>query len=270
MSDLVDAIAKYGYQSLFLVLFLEAIGLPIPGALAPLAAGAAVAGGAMRVTIALPLAVLAVSLADVLLYLAGRYSGWALLGFLCSVSINPEVCIVRSAKWFYQRGRITLLVAKFIPGVNIMAPPLAGSMKMRTGQFLRLDLTGVLLYVLTYGALGFLFRGILAALVGSVQALGRTTEWLIAGAALLYVLYRVWLHGKSRLDRLVRRVSVHDLVVRQNKPDSPPIVIADVRSHGYYDPGAQRARGSIRLEPNNLDGALEALSHQTPIYLYCS
>jgi membrane protein DedA with SNARE-associated domain len=270
MTDTVSIIARYGYQSLAVLLFMEAIGLPIPGALALLAAGAAVASGAMRAAIALPVAVLAMMLADTLLYVAGRYSGWALLAMLCGLSLSPEGCIMRSAKLFYQRGRITLLIAKFIPGINSMAPPLAGSMNMRTGQFLRLDVAGVLIYVLTYGSLGFLFRDIFKVVVGGMQAFGRTAEWLIAGGLVVYIGYRVWLYAKNRLDRSVHRVPVSEVVARLNKNGGSQIVIADVRSHGYYDPDAQRVRGSIRLEPNNLDSALETVPKDAEIYLYCT
>ncbi len=67
-------------------------------------------------------------------------------------------CILRSAESFYKRGRSTLLIAKFIPGVNSMAPPLAGSMKMPFAQFLGLDLAGAAaFYALAYGSVGFLF-----------------------------------------------------------------------------------------------------------------
>jgi membrane protein DedA with SNARE-associated domain len=269
MTNIVDLIAKYGYQSLALALFLEAIGFPVPAAIALLAAGAAIAGGSMQLAIALPVAAAAMLTADSLLFLAGRYSGWSLLAFLCRVSLNPEVCILRSAKWFYRRGRLTLLVAKFIPGINSMAPPLAGSMNMRAKQFFWLDLMGVLTYVLTYGVIGFLFSGVFDDIVRSLQKFGGTAEWLIAAAIVAYIVYRIWLYGTHRLDRLVRRVKVSDIASRQSDPASP-IVIADVRSHGYYDADAQRVRGSIRLEPNNLDGPLEALSKGTPIYLYCT
>ena len=77
-------------------------------------------------------------LGDSLLYVLGSRMGWGLLGFLCKVSATPETCILRSAESFYKRGRATLLIAKFIPGVNTMAPPLAGSMKMPFVQFLGL------------------------------------------------------------------------------------------------------------------------------------
>ena len=135
----MPAMAKYGYEGLFLVLFLEAIGIPIPGALALLIAGAACASGNMRLIIALPVSIAAMLAGDTLLYVVGRKTGWHLLGFLCRISVNPETCILRSAESFYRRGRTTLVVAKFIPGINTMAPPLAGSMNMKLLQFLQLD-----------------------------------------------------------------------------------------------------------------------------------
>jgi len=49
------------------------------------------------------------------------------LGLLCRLSANPETCILRSAEYFYRRGKQTLLFAKFIPGINTMSPPLAAA-----------------------------------------------------------------------------------------------------------------------------------------------
>src|SRR5271166_2030961 len=125
MPDILNVIARYGYESLFAAMFLEAIGFPIPAALALLAAGAASASGVLHPVAAIAVAVVAMLTGDIILYVAGRRMGWQLLGFLCGLSLSPEVCILRSAKWFYKRGRTTLLFAKFLPGVNTMAPPLA-------------------------------------------------------------------------------------------------------------------------------------------------
>ena len=143
MPEILSTIARYGYWSLFAALLMEAIGLPVPGALALLAGGAAAASGVLHPLLALGVVIAAMLIGDTTLYFTGRYSGWQLLGFLCGLSQSPEVCILRSAKWFYKRGRTTLLFAKFLPGVNTMAPPLAGSMHMRASQFFRFDLGGV-------------------------------------------------------------------------------------------------------------------------------
>jgi membrane protein DedA with SNARE-associated domain len=263
-------IAKYGYQSLFVAMLMEAIGLPVPGALALLAAGAASASGALRPSAAFAIAATAMLLGDIGLYVTGRLTGWSLLGFLCGLSLSPEVCILRSAKWFYKRGRTTLLFAKFLPGVNSMAPPLAGSMKMRPGQFLRFDIAGALFYIVAYGALGYVFRDVFRMIAGGLQAFSRVAAWVVAIGAIAFFGHRLWLFGKYRFTRFVPRVPVGDVVARMEMEGSPDIIIADVRSHGYYDEGEQRVRGSIRIEPNNLEAFIESLPKDTPIYLYCT
>src|SRR5579864_4570547 len=158
MTELASLISRHGYIIVAAIVFAESIGLPFPAALSLVTGGAAVAAHLLRAPILLPLTLGAMLTGDTLLFFAGRRSGWRLLGFLCKVSANPETCILRSAESFYKRGRVTLVIAKFIPGVNSMAPPLAGSMKMPFGQFLALDLAGASCYALAYGGIGFLFR----------------------------------------------------------------------------------------------------------------
>ena len=150
-------------------------------------------------------------LGDSLLYFLGSHMGWRLLGFLCKVSVTPETCILRSAESFYKRGRATLLFAKFIPGVNTMAPPLAGSMKMPFVQFLGLDFLGATFYALVYGAIGFFFRDFVAAITRGFQAAGHVVEIVVILAAIAFVAYRVWLYRKHRVDRIVPRVQVIEL-----------------------------------------------------------
>jgi membrane protein DedA with SNARE-associated domain len=150
MESLLAGLAEHGYGILFAAVFLAAIGLPVPAALALLLAGGASARGSLDTGIALSSALGAMILGDTLMFLMGRYTGWWLLALLCRLSLNSESCILRSAESFYRRGRTLLVFAKFIPGINAMAPPLAGSMNMRLGQFLGLDFLGTCLYIGTY------------------------------------------------------------------------------------------------------------------------
>src|SRR6202795_440401 len=176
MQPLLSLIGHHGYLLVFFTVLAEALGMPVPAAVALVAGGAAAASGALSVTRLLLLALLAMMLGDTLLFVAGRYTGWGLLGFLCKLSVNPETCILRSAESFYKRGKATLLFAKFVPGINTMAPPLAGSMRMPLDTFLRLDLVGAALYATAYIVLGFLFRDFLASLIQGFQTAGRAVE----------------------------------------------------------------------------------------------
>ena len=209
-------------------------------------------------------------LGDSLLYILGKHMGWGLLGFLCKVSANPETCILRSAESFYKRGRASLIIAKFVPGLNTMAPPLAGSMKMRFGEFLGFDIAGASLYALAYGTIGFLFRDFLAAITRGFLAAGHVVEVVVIAAGTLFIAYRVRLYSKHRVYRIVPRVQVAELARKLQSEGAEKILLVDVRSHGYYDSGAARIRGSIRIEPNNLAEEIKTLPKSKDNYLYCT
>jgi membrane protein DedA with SNARE-associated domain len=270
MNGLFSMIAHHGYLLIFVVVLAEAIGLPVPAALALVAGGAAAAAGTLSIPKVAFVAISAMLIGDTLLFILGRYMGWSLLGLLCRLSVNPESCVLRSAESFYKRGKTTLLVAKFIPGVNTMAPPLAGSMRMPPHQFLRLDLAGALLYLLAYGGLGFLFRDFVAALTRGFQAASHIFEEVLLVAAIVYTAYRIRLYYKNKVYRVVPRVQVEELAHKLASDEKEKILILDVRSHGYYDANAARIKGSIRMEPNNLSEELKTLPKDKDIYVYCT
>ena len=262
--------ARQGYALTFALLFAEALGLPFPAAIALVAAGAGVASHTLSGPVVLLAAMLALLIGDSAQFWLGRYSGWALLGFLCRLSMNPETCILRSAESFYKRGKMTLVVAKFIPGINTMAAPLAGSMKMRFGQFLWLDFFGALLYTTTYLLVGYVSRDFLAATLRGFHAAGRVMEIILISALVVYAIYRTIQFRKYKKYRIMPRVQVQELAARLASDQATRVQIVDVRSHGYYDAGAERIAGSIRIEPNNLDEEVKNLSKDKDIYLYCT
>ncbi|HET7442300.1 MAG TPA: VTT domain-containing protein [Terriglobales bacterium] len=270
MDDLLTLISRHGYSLLALIVFLEAAGLPLPAALALLTAGAVSAYGKLNPLLAFGISVISIMLGDSVLFLVGRSTGWALLGLLCRLSVNPESCILRSAESFYRRGKITLVFAKFIPGINTMAPPLAGTMKMRPEQFLRLDLVASCLYVTVYGGIGFAFSDFLRTITHNIRSAGHAAELILAVGIAGYVVYRIWLYRKYRLYKVVPRIRVEELTRRLTAKDADKILLVDVRSHGYYDADASRIQGSVRIEPNNLAEEIKRLPRDKEIYLYCT
>src|SRR5271163_3413091 len=259
MNGLLAIMARNGYALTFAVLLAESIGLPFPAAIAMIAAGAAVGSHTLSGPAIFLTAMSALVLGDIVQFWMGRSAGWALLGFLCRLSMNPETCILRSAESFYKRGKVTLVIAKFIPGVNTMAAPLAGSMKMRFWQFLRLDFAGALFYATTYLVVGYLARDFLAAILRGFHAAGLAVEAVVAAAFVAYAIYRVVQYRKHKKYRVVPRIQVQQLAARLASEEEDRIMIVDVRSHGYYDSGGARIKGSIRIEPNNLDEEIKIL-----------
>jgi membrane protein DedA with SNARE-associated domain len=270
MNHLLASISHHGYLLLALVCFAEAIGLPVPAALALLTAGAVAAYGGMHFYLVFAISLLAMICGDLILYYMGRVSGWALLGLLCRLSANPESCILRSAEYFYRRGKQTLLFAKFIPGINTMSPPLAGSMKMRPGDFLRYDAAGASLYVGAYALAGYLFSDALRAITRGLRSAGFAAEVIFGVGLAIYIVYRVWIYRKYRLLDVIPRIPAEELAKRLASDAAQNMLIADVRSHGYYDADSERIAGSIRLEPNNLIEEVKHLPKDREIYLYCT
>src|SRR6202795_3410777 len=150
MDFLLARLAQHSYAILFAAVFLETVGFPVPAAIALLIAGGASARGSLDGVTAVGGALCAMLIGDTLMFLMGRYTGWWLLGLLCRLSLNPESCIMRSADAFYKRGRLMLVFAELLPGMNSIARRMAGSMNMRLSQFLPLDLAGASLYVSGY------------------------------------------------------------------------------------------------------------------------
>lgn len=230
--------AAHGYLAVGGILFLSALGLPMPTVLALILAGAAMHSGTLAPLMVLLVAVAAENLGATALYVGGRATGWWLLARLCRVSMDPETCIFRSAEFFYRRGARTLLFSRFVPGLASMAPPLAGSLNMRAFRFWRYDVAGALLHVAAWLSVGYFLSPFIRRITDTLAVVGHVALGFVA-------------------------------------PDpSRPIVIADVRSHGYYDPGMQRIKNSIRVEPNRLlfelDALRETIAAECDIYVYCS
>lgn len=265
MDTLVAAFAQHGYSILFAFVFLEVIGLPVPAAPVLLVAGGASANGPMQPGASVLTAMTAMLLGDATMYLLGKYTGWWLLSVLCRLSISPESCILRSADAFYKRGRVVLLFAKFVPGINALAAPLAGSMKMPAAQFVAFDLAGALLYIMAYWGVGYLFSDFLGSITRGYTQFGNFLAWSIAALVVVYVIYRAARLFRERKKDPIARVGAKDVARRL-----AGIAIYDVRSHGYYEKDTMRIQGSARLEPNALNQQAVEVPRDKEIVLYCT
>ena len=268
-------IEHHAYFFTALLTFCCCLGLPLPISLALLVAGAAAHGGRLHLAILLPIVWVAALLGDALLFLGGRFTGWWLLAGLCRLTPNPERCIFRSADYFYRRGPYTLLFAKFVPGLGAMAAPLAGSLNMRWARFVQLDSCGVVLYTSTWMLMGFVFSPFIDLIESLLHRVGHIAA--LSGLVLVVAYGVSWFAFSLKARRFgsIEKVSAAELHQKLLTEDPDRlVVIADVRSHGYYDPGMQRIKNSIRVEPHRLEEELLALREfmapECEIYLYCS
>ena len=272
--DVVGVVTQHGYLMTAVVMFLAAIGLPLPVAIALLTAGAAAHQG-LQPALVFALAWSASLAGDMLLFLGGRYTGWWLLAGMCRLSMNPEQCIFSSADSFYRKGPQTLLIAKFIPGLGTIAAPLAGSLNMRFTKFLRLMAVGEALYCGVWLTVGYLFYHFIRIISAWMASAGNALLLVLLFAAASYGLVVIFAIWRSRRFREIEKISAEGLRERiDGLAGDRVVVIADVRSHNYYDPGMHRIKNSIRVEPNRLQHEITALREfmapECEIYLYCS
>ena len=164
---------------------------------------------------------------------------------------------------------MTLVFSKYVPGINTMAAPLAGSLNMGPLQFLGLEFLASCLYVLPIMAFGFYFSHLISFVVDWFVSLSHTLLILALLAILGVLVYRLWHFWKDQSLTVVPRVTPLQLVqtIASHKDG---VIIADARSHGYYDRGATRIKGSVRLEPNHLMEEVSKFPEGKKIYLYCT
>jgi membrane protein DedA with SNARE-associated domain len=186
MSAIFHFVVKHGYSVLFGALFAHQIGLPIPGLLFLLAAGALTAAGKLDFGTVLGLSVFACVLGDWPWYEAGRRRGEQVLHFIHGLTPDPDYHDRRAKETFARYGPALLLLAKFIPGLDAVTPPLAGTSRTSRLRFLLLDAAGAGLYSGAYAGAGYIFRHDLDRAAAFASRAGTLIAALVFGALAIY------------------------------------------------------------------------------------
>ena len=157
MHDSLQLLIQHGYAFLFLWVFAERLGIPIPATLPLIGAGILVEMEYMQFAPAVLLAFLAAMLADFSWFILGRYRGSQILMTLCRISFEPDACVRKTENIFEKYGPRSLLFAKFIPGLNNLMVPLIGIMRMPAPKFIAFNSIGSLLWVGVIMGIGYFF-----------------------------------------------------------------------------------------------------------------
>src|SRR5258708_32657127 len=118
------------------------LGLPVPVIPALIVAGAWAAQGTISLAALCAAAIFACVAADSVWFLAGRVYGSGVMKLLCRISLTPDSCVSDTQSRFERWGANALLVAKFVPGLALIAPPLAGATGMVWLRFLAYSAVG--------------------------------------------------------------------------------------------------------------------------------
>jgi membrane protein DedA with SNARE-associated domain len=204
MNTIVQFVLTHGYSILFAALFAHQIGLPLPGPLFLLAAGALAARGKLGLVASINLAVIACVLADWVWYEAGRRRGDKVLHFIHRLTRDPDYHDRKAKETFARFGLPLLLLAKFVPGLDAIAPPLAGTSRTSRLRFLACDAVGAAIYSCAYAGLGYVFSHDLNRAAAYAGRAGQVLAGLIfAGLFVFAVVKLVRRHHSTRESRVV-------------------------------------------------------------------
>src|SRR5213080_2406929 len=176
-----DFLIRHGHSVLFFWVLVEQMGVPIPAMPLLLAAGALAGTGHLNFFAALFFAVLGALTSDSVWFQLGRRKGIKILQLLCRISLEPDSCVRRTEGIFSKQGARSLLLAKFIPGLSTVAPPLAGIFHMRTRKFLLFDGLGSLVWGLSILGTGYIFSAQIERIAEHAAKLGGGLAVLVIG-----------------------------------------------------------------------------------------
>ena len=231
MNAIVQFVVKHGYSILFAALFVHQIGLPIPGPLFLLAAGALAAAGKLGLVAALGLAVTACVLADWVWYEAGRRRGDKVLHFIHRLARDPDAHDRRAKETFARYGLLLVVLAKFVPGLDAVVPPLAGTSRTSRLRFLAFDAVGAGLYSGAYAGLGYVFSHDLERAAAYAARAGTVLAGLaLAGVSFYAARKLVQRHRLTRESRVVRITPTDPIICGGSVPN--PCRIIEGLYHG--------------------------------------
>jgi len=154
---------------------------------------------------------------DALWFWFGRRWGSKATRVLCRFSSNPRACSSDAHEKFRRYGLPILFVAKFLPGVDAVLPPLAGAEGASLPGFLAFDVFGSTLWSTFYVGLGYLFANELDVAIRWVQHFGTA---LGLGIGVPIAVYAGW-RGLFLL-RMIRQLRLRRI--------SPPMLARKLKS----------------------------------------
>jgi membrane protein DedA with SNARE-associated domain len=268
LSETFEFLIRHGYSVVFLWVLGEQLGLPLPATPVLLAAGALAGAGKMNLGISIALAVIASLLGDVSWYAFGRVRGGKVLNLLCRISLEPDSCVRKTENAFVRHGARSLLIAKFVPGLNTMAPPLAGIIGMRLSRFLIFDALGAFFYIGSAAGVGYVFSDQLEEVAARVASYGFSLLAVLVGALAAYILWKYIQRRRFIRSLRIARITPEDLNQKIEAGES--VVVVDLRHSLDFDAKPQTIPGAIRLAPEEIEQGHGQIPRDRDIVLFCT
>lgn len=244
------------------------MGLPVPAAPLIVVAGGLVATQRMALLDLLLVSVLANVIADWVWYAAGRHYGSRIMRLVCRVSQSPDSCVLESEGMLTRWGGGSLVLAKFIPGVSLVAPPMTGAMRMPFWQFVFYDAVAALVWTLAYLLLGLVFRHQIEQVLAAMEQATWLALGLVGVLVVLFGGYRIWQRHRLKQVQSIVRMAPEELMQRMQQGWQP--LILDVRSREMTALEPDGLPGAQRVDMAQLRTQMSDEERERPIVVYCN
>jgi len=268
MHDTIQFLIQHGALVLFAAILLDELGLPMPAVPFLLAGGALVAKNQLNLFVALAVTLLACFIADTTWFYLGRYGGNRALRSLCRISLEPDSCVRRTRSMFERYGMRAVLIAKFMPGLSAVVPPIAGSSNVSFVRYLSFDAIGSTLYVGSYIALGALFSNQLETFVAAFAGLGKSALALLAAIAVAYIAFKYFQRQRLLRELRIARITVDEL--RKKQQEGGEFAILDLRSRLELEKDPSVISGAFHMSPDEVETRHAEIPRDRDVVLYCS
>lgn len=180
--------------------------------------------------------------------------------------MQPDSCVRQTENAYIRYGNRSLLAAKFIPGLNAVAAPLAGTTGTSFGRFLWWDTLGAMLWIGFYGGVGYVFSEQLETMASYGLRMGSSLGLLLVG---LLGAWLVWKFLQRR--RFLRKLAVARITARELRDlleSGEEVLIVDLRSN----PEKERdpMTGAVAASIDDLEAGLRDVPRDREIILFCS
>jgi membrane protein DedA with SNARE-associated domain/rhodanese-related sulfurtransferase len=272
MKEMVEFLAKHGYWLLFVAVLGRQACLPVPALFLLLAAGALAGLGKLSFTGIIASSVIGFLFADLTWYAAGRRWGSRTLNFVCGLSQDPTVCIGKVVKTFDRYGVKSLLVSKFIIGLDAVAAPMSGVSRIALPQFLVFDGLGAILWSSVYTTLGYVFSDQLDQVAAYTAETGKLI--ILAGVAWVGVLIIRKLVRWYRFLCEFRLARITPDELRDKLRTSDKVLVLDLQGGANQTKEIMAIPGAVRIDPRKLSQYVRQyrgadINTDREVILYC-
>ncbi len=245
---------------------LHELGVPLPVMPTALVLGARAIDGSGELVLLIAAIVAGMLIGNSVWFAAGRRYGAGVLKFLCRFSLTADTCVSRTERVFGRWGWSSLVIGHFVPGVSLLAPPLAGALGMGWGKFLALTTAGAALYGLVVLGAGMLLRDQIDWLLRELRTLGWQSLVAATAALAVYLAWRLWRRRVARAPNILR-ISADELQGLIDAGERPLIV--DVRGPTTQQIDPRRIPDSMTISLQTIEASRDALPRDRKIVLYC-